>query len=221
VDFGRTKTGTAVSAGGLAPRPGPLLRLHGQAAELLTALVALAVTERTPELVVGVPRVTVAGGAQRRTSQTKHCEQFAERLADAAAPAGLRVWLSDENESSNTARELLEESGVGEVRARAQLDSVAAAVILERAVAAQGGRGTLRPKHVLPAKGVAVAPRPCWEAAQGPMRKPMVLPKPSRPPPPPPVPARMVSAAVLRRERGGAAARMAAAWGELTMDDGS
>ena len=45
VDFGRVKTGVAVSSGGLAPRPLPCLRLAGASDALLSALVALAQRE--------------------------------------------------------------------------------------------------------------------------------------------------------------------------------
>ncbi len=45
VDFGRVKTGVAVSAGGLAPRPVAVLRVPGHTPELIDALLALAQKE--------------------------------------------------------------------------------------------------------------------------------------------------------------------------------
>jgi RNase H-fold protein (predicted Holliday junction resolvase) len=45
VDFGRKKTGVAVSAGGLAPRPVAVLRVPGHTPELIEALITLALKE--------------------------------------------------------------------------------------------------------------------------------------------------------------------------------
>ena len=45
VDFGLRKTGVAVTAGGLAPRPLAVLRVPGYSPRLLTDLVALALKE--------------------------------------------------------------------------------------------------------------------------------------------------------------------------------
>lgn len=45
VDFGRKKTGVAVSVGGLAPRPLEVLQVEGNSPELLVALRSLAQRE--------------------------------------------------------------------------------------------------------------------------------------------------------------------------------
>jgi RNase H-fold protein (predicted Holliday junction resolvase) len=104
------------------------------------------------ELVVGLPRV-MRGGTLRATAQTLRCRQFAERLADAAASRGLRVWLSDENDSSIDAAAAMEASGVAPGRRQSLLDAVAAAVILDNAYASKSPANA--PQHVPPAKGVA------------------------------------------------------------------
>ncbi len=100
---------------------------------------------------MGLPRV-MRGGALRATAQTLRCRQFAERLADTAAAHGLRVWLSDENDSSIDAAAAMEASGVAPGRRQSLLDAVAAAVILDNAFAAKGAGSV--PQHVPPAKGV-------------------------------------------------------------------
>jgi hypothetical protein len=106
-------------------------------------------------LVVGLPRV-LRGGVLRATTQTLRCRQFAERLADAGARRGLRVWLSDENDSSLDAAAAMETSGVAQARQKTLLDAVAAAVILDNAFAQRVGP----PEHVPPAKGVLMSAAP-------------------------------------------------------------
>ena len=107
---------------------------------------------------MGLPRV-MRGGTLRATSQTLRCKQFAERLADAGAPRGVRVWLADENGTSADAVAAMEASGVAASRREALLDAVAAALILDTAFAAPtGGPPGALPQHVPPAKGVALMP---------------------------------------------------------------
>ena len=67
VDFGLKRTGVAVTAGGLAPRPLAILRMPGYAQRLLADLVALALKEgakaRRPE--TRPPRRSASGSVLR------------------------------------------------------------------------------------------------------------------------------------------------------------
>ncbi len=170
------KTGVAVTVGGLAPRPLTVLRQPGHAPELLHALLDLARKENATvrahrlqascaarpaidtrllpqELVVGLPRNVKSSGSFS-TTQTEHCRKFAQRLADVAAPLGLRVWLTDEHGSSRDAQAFMAASGVAPARRQGLLDAVAAALILQAHFSVAAGPQQL----VRPAKGLAVAP---------------------------------------------------------------
>ena len=102
---------------------------------------------------MGLPHA-LRGNEVVATSQTLFCERFAQRLADRAAPLGFRVWLADENGTSGDAAERMTSSGVTQARQGRQLDAVAAALILERYFAAQGGI----PQLVAPAAGLVRLP---------------------------------------------------------------
>ena len=164
---------------------------------------------------MGVPHVT-HGAQLRSTQQTKRCRQFAERLADEAGPAGVRVWWSDENDSSAEAARALTASGAGAARRDALLDAVAAAVILARAFT----EGAAVPHHVTPALYLASAPqkadRPPKDLVRYRELKLDALPRPQ--PAASAVPVRGMSVELLRRARGGATARLQS-WGDLLIDD--
>ena len=69
MDFGHKKTGVAVTAGGLAPRPLAVLRVPGYAPRLLADLVALARKEgaqaRSPQT------LRPSAGGQKRGAATR------------------------------------------------------------------------------------------------------------------------------------------------------
>ena len=166
------------------------------------------------EIVVGVPYMS-HGAQLRSTQQTKRCRQFAERLADEAGPAGVRVWWSDENDSSVEAARALEASGAGAARRDALLDAVAAAVILARAFSDDAV-----PRHVTPALHLSSAPQKADRPPKDLVRyRELKLDAPPRPQPAAAAaPAKGMSVELLRRARGGAAARLQS-WGDLLIDE--
>ena len=166
----------------------------------------------------------VRGRQLHSTQQTKRCRQFAERLADEAAPSGVRVWWSDESDSSSEAAHALVVSGANAARRDALLDAVAAAVILGRAFcsAPQEGGGCPAeavPRHVTPAPHVALPP-PAQDRQGAGMEwyRELKLDSP-RTEGVPGAPARGPSVELLRRARGGGAAARLQSWGELGVDD--
>ena len=163
---------------------------------------------------MGVPHVT-RGAELRSTQQTKRCRQFAERLSDEAGPAGVRVWWSDENDSSAEAARALEASGAGAARRDALLDAVAAAVILARAFSDDAV-----PRHVAPALHLSSAPLKADRPPKDLVRyRELKLDAPPRPQPAAAaMPVRGVSVELLRRARGGAAARLQS-WGDMLIDE--
>lgn len=166
----------------------------------------------------------LCGEQWRSTQQTKRCRQFAERLSDEAAPAGVRVWWSDENDSSAEAARFLDASGATSQRRDALLDAVAAAVILARAFTradTDASRPAAVPCHVAPARGVALqrGEGPQKERPGAGMEWYRELKQAGPDSSAPPAPARGVSVELLRRQRGGGAAQRLQSWGELGMDE--
>ena len=102
---------------------------------------------------MGLPHA-VCNNQTVATAQTNYCVQFAQRLADRAAPRGFRVWLADENGTSGAARTWMEASGVARARREGLVDAVAAALILENYFSQRCGL----PRLVAPAKGLPRMP---------------------------------------------------------------
>jgi putative Holliday junction resolvase len=131
VDYGTRRIGLAVSHGGLAL---PLVTLERTGdAQAAAAIAELARREGVSGLVIGEPRRLdgTAGDAARRVLA------FAERLA---AATGLPYRLVDESLTSRAAAERLRQAGVDPRRHPGLVDQVAAQILLEEALAAEGAR---------------------------------------------------------------------------------
>jgi putative holliday junction resolvase len=131
LDLGKVRVGLAVAdeLGVLAhPRP----HLDGrEPGRLIHALARLAEAEGIDTFLVGLPRaLSGTEGAPARRAR-----RFAERLQKST---GLRVELVDERLSTREAMQRLSEQGMSERRARARIDSAAAAVILQAWLDAHG-----------------------------------------------------------------------------------
>jgi putative holliday junction resolvase len=137
VDYGHSRTGTAVSAGWMAR---PLEVLHERAPEaLITRLLVLARQEMATRFLVGLP--VNADGTEGEQAQS--ARQFARQLAAATA---LPVYLWNEYGSSQAAQAQMIGANTRRKARREKLDAIAAAVFLQEYVE-QGGDGA---EQVLP-----------------------------------------------------------------------
>jgi len=163
VDYGARRIGVAVSNGGAAPRALGVIANAGSASttRAVSEILRLARQECVDRIVVGVPKPPgraaargARGGRGGRGAVQMHviCARFAGEVADAAARSDdlrdVDVFTCDESLTSKEAMDRLEATGRIGAEAEARLDSVAAAVILERYF--DGSYGT--PKKVEPFK---------------------------------------------------------------------
>ena len=163
VDYGARRIGVAVSNGGAAPRALGVIANAGSAStsRAVSEILRLARQECVDRIVVGVPKPPgraaargARGGRGGRGAVQTHviCARFAGEVADAAARSDdlrdVDVFTCDESLTSKEAMDRLEATGRIGAEAEARLDSVAAAVILERYF--DGSYGT--PKKVEPFK---------------------------------------------------------------------
>lgn len=141
VDFGRQRTGVAVSTGGMSPRPLEVLQTGGWRAggwkKTAQRIVEIAVQEAADGIVVGIPVTSEGSIKDKKTDseQGRFCRYFAREVATAASEAGLRVVLANEACTSAGAVDALAASGR---RRYSSLDDVAAAVLLENYYASNG-----------------------------------------------------------------------------------
>jgi len=138
IDLGAVRVGLAVADElGLLAHPRPSLPGKDRKA-LLAQLAGLARDEGIERFLVGLPRrMDGSYGSAARSAQ-----RFADELAHAS---GVAVELVDERLTTVQAGARLREAGVSAARARARIDSAAAAVLLQswldgRAARLEGAR---------------------------------------------------------------------------------
>ena len=129
VDYGRKRVGLALSdASGMLARPWKTLAVSGldrQAAEVRREVEALAAeSDGLSVVVIGLPR-RLSGEANEQTAAV---EQLAARLGTHTT---VPIVLQDERLTSHEAEELLSRREKDWRKRKAQLDAVAAAVILQ------------------------------------------------------------------------------------------
>ena len=152
IDYGLSKTGLAISSGGLAPRPLESVFCKGMSrVELIREIVSVAERERADVYVVGYPRqtqeelelleekireVTESNARNKENKKVpirmhRVCEQFAEALAQASATCERKipVEMYDESFTSDEAMAMKRGSLASD---DPRLDSIAAALLLER-----------------------------------------------------------------------------------------
>ena len=136
-DFGEKRIGVAVGEWALA-QAHPLTTIHGEAnAERFAAIAALISEWQPVNLVVGLP-VALDGSAHAMSAR---CTRFANQLR---GRFGLPVDYADERLTSVEAEERLRESGRRPARsaqAKAQIDSLAAQLILQCYCESAGSAG--------------------------------------------------------------------------------
>lgn len=124
IDFGKARVGLAVADDlGLYAHPRPYLDGRNRKA-LLAELARVAREERLERFVVGLP--LELSGAQGPSA--RRAIEFAQQLANAT---GVEVELVDERLTTVEADQQLQASGVSRRDARARVDGVAAAVLLQ------------------------------------------------------------------------------------------
>ncbi|GAQ86054.1 Resolvase [Klebsormidium nitens] len=127
VDLGDRNTGVAISWGDVgAPRSLQVLQLPWD--ELIRRLLELAESEGADEIVVGLP---LQLGTGNESNQARKSRTFAVKLAAAANARGVRVYLFDEALTSKDAMSYMIKTGVKRKTRKANLDAMAAAVLLE------------------------------------------------------------------------------------------
>lgn len=130
IDYGRRRIGLALSdATGLLARPWKTIRAEGGAAKVVAALAREIAALRSDDdglaaVVLGLPRRL--GGEPN--DQTAAVETIAARLREAV---GLPILLQDERLTSREAESRLARREKDWRKRRAQLDAMAAAVILQ------------------------------------------------------------------------------------------
>ncbi|MBR5283769.1 MAG: Holliday junction resolvase RuvX [Clostridia bacterium] len=124
IDLGDVRTGVAVSdvTGFLAGRSVSITQRDRD--KLLEEILALIEKEKPGELVMGLP-INMDGTEGPRAEKSR---AFGDRLQEAS---GLPVKYMDERGSSITANRLLSDAGKKKGKQRAQVDAVAAAIILQ------------------------------------------------------------------------------------------
>lgn len=134
IDFGERRIGLAISdpAGGYALPWKVLERANDRAA--IEAIAALAAEEGIELLVVGEPRRPADGTAG---SAALRVRRFGARLARRTA---LPLEWVDETLTSRAAAARLAETGGRSAARRAQLDAVAAQILLQEALDRRAGR---------------------------------------------------------------------------------
>jgi putative Holliday junction resolvase len=129
IDFGEKRIGLAVSDS-RASLAVPLRAIHRKSDDQAAAAIAATVAEEEiTHLVLGLP----LGLDGREGSAARRVRSFARKLAE-HAPLPL-VWVN-ESLSSREAEERLRERGFSARKIKAYVDSMAAVVILEDALAA-------------------------------------------------------------------------------------
>ena len=124
IDLGDVRTGVAVSdvTGFLAGRSVSITQRDRD--KLLEEILTLIEKEKPGELVMGLP-INMDGTEGPRAEKSR---AFGDRLQEAS---GLPVKYMDERGSSITANRLLSDAGKKKGKQRAQVDAVAAAIILQ------------------------------------------------------------------------------------------
>ena len=136
IDFGERRIGLAISdAGGTFALPFATLERKSDAAAI-ARIGEIVRDEEVEALVVGEPR-NVDG---TRGPAAERARGFAEKLR---AATGLPLRLIDEALTTVAAAERLREAGVDAKRARERIDSVAAQILLEDALARPEPRAPL------------------------------------------------------------------------------
>ncbi|MBV9357295.1 MAG: Holliday junction resolvase RuvX [Chloroflexi bacterium] len=134
IDAGERRVGLALSDElRLLARPLRVLRRDHGLAPVLDEIQAIATAERVAQVVVGWP-INADGSIGRQARRAAEFARTAQRVL------GLPVQLWDERFSTQEARALLRAQGDrGRVRSRGEVDAVAAAVMLQDYLDAQGG----------------------------------------------------------------------------------
>lgn len=124
VDLGKARTGLAISdkTGFLAS---PLMMIEEKSPKMLIGKVADAVREHKAELVVvGLPK-NMDGS---EGDSAKNAREFADKLSDIT---GVKTVMQDERGTTITAHGYLSERDVRSKKRKAQVDIVAASIILQ------------------------------------------------------------------------------------------
>lgn len=124
VDLGKARTGLAISdkTGFLAS---PLMMIEEKSPKMLIGKVADAVREHKAELVVvGLPK-NMDGS---EGDSAKNAREFADKLSDIT---GVKTVMQDERGTTITAHGYLTERDVRSKKRKAQVDIVAASIILQ------------------------------------------------------------------------------------------
>jgi putative Holliday junction resolvase len=137
IDLGAARVGLAISDElGLLAHPRPHLSGKDRKA-LLAALIDFARAEGVDRFLVGLPRrLDGSAGPEARAAQ-----RFAGELAQRS---GIAVELVDEWLTTRQAGARLREAGINQQKARARIDSAAAAVMLQSWL---DGQATRRPER--------------------------------------------------------------------------
>ncbi|GMH32239.1 hypothetical protein BSKO_00073 [Bryopsis sp. KO-2023] len=105
VDYGQRFTGLATSVGGMAPRPLKVIATQNPWQKTAIEVVEIGVQEQVDGIIVGMP-VTLRGNILDRESdsrQGRRCRNFGLTLALIAARKDLKVYLYDEQFSTQSA----------------------------------------------------------------------------------------------------------------------
>ena len=139
IDAGERRIGLALSDElRMVARPLRVLHRDQGLAPVLDEIQAIAAAERVAQVVVGWP-IHADGSIGRQARRVAEFARTAQRVL------GLPVQLWDERLSTQEARAMLRaQGGRGRVRARGEVDAVAAAVILQDYLDAQSRVGEAR-----------------------------------------------------------------------------
>ncbi len=124
IDFGARRIGLAISESGALARPHSVLRRGEDTGPAIEAIARLAAEIGADTLVVGIP----VGGRVAASSNQRLYAEFASRLREETS---LTVVLWDEGYSTTEAASMMRDSGTNRRDAKARIDMVAAAVILQ------------------------------------------------------------------------------------------
>ncbi|MBI2212870.1 MAG: Holliday junction resolvase RuvX [Acidobacteria bacterium] len=124
IDFGARRIGVAVSSSGIIAEPHSVIRRGDDLTPVIETIARIAGEYEATTIVVGIPK----GGRRAPSDNLPLYEAFAETLRSRLA-ADVVLW--DESYSTTEAASRLRETGKPLRDARARIDMLAAAVILQ------------------------------------------------------------------------------------------